>query len=97
MGDEYDLGTPSMDSISIISASLYSIENRYFVMTAFGSEGANKEVSHAEVLERISELTGNNGFLGVSSLLKNSKTGKEFMDCGDFIFKYIIIIITILL
>lgn len=85
-GDEYDLGTPSMDSVSIIAGSQTNIEKKYYVFTAFGSEGVNKEVSHAEVLCRISELIKLDKFYGVSSLLRNTLIGKDFMDAVNFIF-----------
>ncbi|MCX7746923.1 MAG: DUF1152 domain-containing protein [Clostridia bacterium] len=86
-GDEYDLGTPSMDSISIIAASLSSIEKKYYIFTAFGSEGVNKEVSHGEALERVSGLIKNDKFYGVSSLLKNTAIGKTFLDAVYYIFE----------
>lgn len=85
-GDEYGLGTPSMDAISILAAHRCKIKNKYYIMTAFGSEGVNKEVAHAEALERISELTKNNGFLGVSSLLPNNQGAQDLISASRFIF-----------
>ncbi|WP_010249395.1 DUF1152 domain-containing protein [Acetivibrio cellulolyticus] len=86
-GDEYDLGTPSMDSISIISSSLNDFEHKYYIFTAFGSEGANKEVSHAEALNRVSDLIKEDKFFGVASILKNTETGKEFVQAVEYIYK----------
>lgn len=85
-GDEYGLGTPSMDSISVIAGSTSAIPNCTYVLTAFGSEGINNEVAHADVLERVSELTSRNYFYGVSALLKSSQVGSDFMNAVDFIF-----------
>ncbi len=87
-GTEYDLGTPSIDSISIIAASLLEIKKKYFVMTAFGTEGYNKTVSHTDVLERVSDLIAKDKFLGVSSLLKNDKTGEDFIEGANYIFNH---------
>jgi hypothetical protein len=85
IGNEYDMGTPSMDSISIISGSLTNIEKKYYIMSAFGTEGVNKEVSHSEVLERISELIKTDNFFGVSSILKTDIEGKLFIDSINYI------------
>lgn len=85
-GDEYDLGTPSMDSISIIAGAASSIEEKHYVMTAFGSEGVSKEVSHADVLNRIADLTAKDRFRGVASLLKDSSAGSGFLQACRYIF-----------
>jgi len=85
-GDEFALGTPSMDAISIIAASLSDFQNSYYAMTAFGTEGVNKEVSHADVLERISELIKKDKFYGLSALLKHTRIGREFIDGATYIF-----------
>ncbi len=85
-GDEFEMGTPSMDAISIIAASLSNFQNSYYAMTAFGTEGVNKEVSHADVLERISELIKKDKFYGLSALLKHRAIGRDFMDGATYIF-----------
>lgn len=85
-GDEYDLGTPSMDSISMIAANKSNIKEKYYVMTAFGSEGVGQEISHAEVLERISELVKKDAYYGVTGLVKNSIVGKYFVNAVKYIF-----------
>lgn len=85
-GDEYDLGTPSMDSISIIAASLLPIGEKYYVLTAFGSEGANHEVSHAEALERMSDLARNGGFLGTCSLVNQDTVFHQFQNCMSWVY-----------
>jgi len=86
-GDEYDLGTPSMDSISIIAGSLQNVFQKYYVLTAFGSEGVNKEVSHAEALQRMSELIKIKEFLGVSALTMNDPSVLEFEKCIEYVNK----------
>lgn len=86
-GDEYDLGTPSMDSISIIAASLLGMKDSYYIFTAFGSEGVNKKISHAEVLKRISDLIKGDAFLGCCSLVNVDKVTKEFDNCIEYVYR----------
>ncbi len=86
-GDEFDLGTPSMDSISIIGASLSRIPNKIYSITAFGSEGLKGEISHAQVLNRISDLIKIDKMLGVTSLLKSSQIGETFIKAVKFIYQ----------
>jgi len=85
-GDEYGLGTPSIDSISMIAANECNIKEKYYVMTGFGSEGVGDEVSHAEVLQRISDLVKNNTYFGVTALLKNCGAANCFIDAAEYIF-----------
>lgn len=85
-GDEYDLGTPSMDSISVISASLCDASDKIYVCTAFGTEGAANEVSHAQALNRISDLMKENALIGVSVLNRAEKPGNEFISAMNYIF-----------
>lgn len=85
-GDEYDLATPSMDSISVIATSLCSASIKIYVCTAFGTEGAESKVSHAQVLKCMANLIQQDAMLGVSAILKQSDIGKDFMDAVKFIF-----------
>lgn len=77
-GDEFDLGTPSMDSISVITTSLCNAKNKYYVCTAFGTEGTEGKVSHAQVLNRIADLIKEKAFLGTGTILKNENIGEKF-------------------
>ena len=85
-GDEHDLGTPSMDSISIIATSLCKASLKIYSCTAFGTEGAESRVSHAQALNRMSDLTQQGAMLGVGLILKNSSAGGGFVDAANFIF-----------
>jgi hypothetical protein len=85
-GDEFDLGTPDIDATSVIAASKSTIERGYYVLTAFGTEGANKSVRHAEVLERMSELICTDDMAGVSSILNDVEIKDDFLDAVSFIF-----------
>lgn len=86
-GDEYDLGTPSMDSISIIAASLLNIPKKHYVLTALGTEGVNHEVSHAEALNRIADFIKNNKYTGSCSLVPNDPVVLRFVECMKYVYK----------
>ncbi len=82
-GNEYDLATPSMDAISIIAASTLTNCSKIYAFTAFGTEGAESQVRHADALLRISELTANDAFYGVTALTKKSTIGRQFIEAVD--------------
>ncbi len=85
-GDEYDLATPSMDSISVISTSLSKAKTKIYALTAFGTEGAEGKVSHAQALNRIADLIKIDAMLGLGTILKNTNVGTQFIDAIEFIF-----------
>ncbi len=85
-GDEYGLGTPAMDSISVIAASRLTGPSSYYVMTGFGSEGVSGEVAHSDALARLSELQASGKFLGVSALTSASSVGSKFVAAVHEIF-----------
>ena len=85
IGNEYDLGTPSMDAISIIAAWTLEDCRKYYAFTAFGTEGPAYHIRHADVLKRISELVRHRAMLGVSALLPLSHAGDLFLDALEFI------------
>lgn len=88
-GDEHDLGTPSMDSISVVATSLANAKTRIYACTGFGTEGAEGEVSHAQVLNRIADLTRAGAFLGVGTVRRNTGVGAEFIQAVDYIFEHL--------
>jgi hypothetical protein len=84
-GDEFELGTPSMDAISVIAASLCQARQKIYVCTAFGIEGAETRLSHAQVLHRMADLTRQEALLGVSTVLKGSAAARDFQSAVDYI------------
>lgn len=84
-GNEYNTGTPSMDAVSVIAGSTLKRSLKYYAFTAFGTEGSNQEVRHADALLRVSELVKENAFLGVSAPKPNSEAGLQFVRALDFI------------
>ena len=54
------------------------------MLTAFGSEGVGKEVSHYEALQRMSELAKAEKFSGTCSLVRQDPLTKRFDDCIQY-------------
>ena len=77
-GDEHDLGSPTIDAVSMIAGTLCTIPEKHYVVTAFGTEGVNKEVSHAEALARIADVTRLGGLHGVCALVKKDPVTQQF-------------------
>jgi len=84
-GDEHDLGTPSMDSASVIAASLCRVRTRIYACTAFGTEGAEGKVSHAQVLNRMADLIRGDAMLGVGTILRRQPSGGLFAEGARYV------------
>ena len=87
-GDECDLATPSMDSISVVATSLCQARRRIYACTAFGTEGAEGNVSHAQALARMADLVREEALLGVGTTIRNSAVGRDFLDAAETIFSW---------
>jgi hypothetical protein len=87
-GDEADLGTPSMDSVTVLASHTCSAARRLYACTAFGVEGAEGTVSHAQALERMAELTAQGAFRGVGAVLPTDPVGLEFVEAAKYIFAH---------
>lgn len=85
LGDEFDLGTPSMDAVSILAASKLTDCRLVYAFTAFGTEGRSYAVRHADALRRIAELVRAGGMLGVCAALPGSGPGDGFLHALEFI------------
>lgn len=85
IGNEFDLATPSMDAISIISASLVEEWTKIYAFTAFGTEGAESKVRHSDALLRISELAAAGSLFGVTALTRHSSIGDSFINAVEFV------------
>lgn len=85
-GDEHDLGTPSMDSISVIAAAECQAARRIYACTAFGTEGAEGGVCHAQALARMADLIRRNAMLGVGAVLASAPAGRRFVEAAEWIF-----------
>lgn len=85
-GDETDLGTPSMDTVSIFATHLCGAPIRTYASVGFGTEGAEGSVSHAQGLRRMAELVANDAALGVGFIQRNTPSGHGFLDAVEFVF-----------
>jgi hypothetical protein len=85
-GDETDLGTPSMDTISIFATHLCGAAHRIYASVGFGTEGAEGSVSHAQALRRMAELIADDASLGVGLIQRSSQSGADFIDAVNFVF-----------
>jgi hypothetical protein len=85
-GDEHDLGTPSMDSISVIAAAECQVARRIYATTAFGVEGAEGQVCHAQALARMADLIRGDAMLGVGVVLARTTAGRRFVEAAEWIF-----------
>lgn len=88
-GDETDLGTPSMDTVSVMAAHLSGAPIRVYATTAFGVEGAEGTVSHAQALQRMAELMRQNAALGAGLLHPGDLVGAQFLDAVKFMAKHL--------
>lgn len=79
IGNETDLGTPSMDAVSILSAAALDLEYAYFVNTAFGTEGRGYEIRHADVLRRMAELVAARALVSVGALAPGTREAGHFL------------------
>ncbi|MCC6528229.1 MAG: DUF1152 domain-containing protein [Polyangiaceae bacterium] len=85
-GDEADLGTPSMDSVTVLATHTCAAAQRLYACTAFGVEGAEGTVSHAQALERMAELTAQGAFRGVGAIVPTDPVGQRFVDAARYVF-----------
>lgn len=82
-GDEYSLGTPEEDSISLCALGQIKGVKKIIGCTAFGAEKIT-EISHCEVLERIADLTKKGSFLGAWSIVPETEAGKKYRECAEY-------------
>lgn len=85
-GDEADLGTPSMDAVSVFATHLCGAPMRIYASVGFGTEGAEGTVSHAQALRRMSELVACDAARGVGLIQRDVPAGRDFLDAVDFVF-----------
>jgi hypothetical protein len=86
-GDEYSLGTPLWDALTIAAVNHLNVPQKFLASVAFGVERWDK-ISHAQVLARIADLTRKDALLGVTTLLGTSDEGAQFMEAAQYIFSH---------
>jgi hypothetical protein len=87
-GDETSLGTPAEDLTSLAAvAALEEVPTRMVAAVGLGAE-LRDGIQHAQVFERIAELTRAGGFLGTCSLLPGSAEGDLYLAAVDHVFAH---------
>jgi hypothetical protein len=85
IGNEHELGSPSMDAVSILSAASLSECTGVFCFTAFGTEGTAYSVRHADALRRVADLVQSKSMLGVAACIPGTAVGDDFLDAVRYI------------
>ena len=86
-GDEHSLGTPLWDALTVGAVHQLAGPQKLLASVAFGAERWDK-ISHAQALARIADLTRADALLGVTTLLRATAEGQQFMDAAQFIFDH---------
>jgi hypothetical protein len=84
-GDEISLGTPAEDATSI--AALHGVEGPDKLLACVGLGVEMRDgISHAQVFERIAELTREGGYLGASALVPGTPAADLYADAVAYTF-----------
>jgi hypothetical protein len=85
-GDEYGLGTPCEDIISLAAAAELGVERKYLVCLGFGVDDFHG-VCHAHVLEAVADLAQRGAYLGAFSLLREMPEVRQFRAASMYVFE----------
>jgi len=83
-GDEFSLASPLEDALTLLTVSLLDGPSKFLVTTAFSTERLDN-ISHAQVLARMADLTRAGALLGVSTLLASEDSGRLFVEAAEYI------------
>lgn len=86
-GDEFSLASPLEDALTLAAVSLLEGPRLVLVTTAFSAERLDN-ISHAQVLARIADLTRADALLGVSTLLSASPEGRTFIEAAEYVLSH---------
>jgi hypothetical protein len=84
-GDEASLGTPAEDLTSLAAVEQLDVGTKVLACFALGAE-VRDGICHAQVFERIGELTRLGGFLGASALVGEQRCGALYREAVKFAF-----------
>ncbi len=85
-GDEVGLGTPHEDIASITAVNELPVERKMLVCLGFGVDHFHG-VCNAHFLEAVAELTHNQGYLGMFSLLQDMPEVQQYRLATEAVFK----------
>jgi hypothetical protein len=83
-GNETSLGTPAEDFASLAAVGSLSVPVKLLACVGFGAE-LRDGICHAQVLERVAELTVGGAFLGVWPLITSTRAADEYRQASEFI------------
>jgi hypothetical protein len=85
-GDEIGLGTPQEDISSIVAVNELPIERKMLACLGFGVDHFHG-VCHAHFLEAVAEITRNQGYLGMFSLVEQMQEVQMYKLATESVFK----------
>ncbi len=85
-GDEIGLGTPQEDISSIVAVNELSVERKMLACLGFGVDYFHG-VCHAHFLEAVAEITRNQGYLGMFSLVEQMQEVQMYKMATESVFK----------
>lgn len=85
-GDEVGLGTPHEDVTSIAAVNNLRVSRKLLICLGFGVDRYHG-VCHAQFLEAVAELSRNDGYLGMFSLLENMIEVKQYRAATEYVFQ----------
>jgi hypothetical protein len=83
-GDEPGLGTPVEDIASLCAADAADVPRKFLACIGFGID-AFHQVGHYYVLEAVSDLARDGGYLGASSLTRDLPEARLFIDASKYV------------
>lgn len=84
-GDEVGLGTPQEDISSIVAVNELAVECKMLACLGFGVDHFHG-VCHAHFLEAVAEITRNQGYLGMFSILEEMPEVQQYRNATEFVF-----------
>lgn len=84
-GDESSLGTPTEDLCSLAAVSLLPRVTSVVACVGFGAE-MRDNIAHAQVLERIADLSSKQHFLGAAALTRGPDSAESYENALAYVF-----------
>jgi hypothetical protein len=83
-GDETSLGTPSEDFASLAAVEALEVPTKVLACIGFGAE-LRDGICHAQVLERVAELTAAGALLGMWPLVEGTPAASAYQQASQYI------------
>lgn len=83
-GDETSLGTPSEDFASLAAIRTLQVPTKILACIGFGAE-LRDGICHAQVLERVAEVSAAGGLLGMYPLIPSTNAAERYVSAATYI------------